>query len=549
MPSNSMPCAVPWPSTWSGTSVAEARRDERGAGGDSHAPGGAGSHRRAHRARADRGGVEGGTVGAERREPASPPVRRRAGSRDDQAAPDGLAGHVPAAAGRHPDLHRRGARPLLRHGADRPGPLRRRRHRGPDHAAGGPLAGPWRRPRHIVQPRRRRRSAQSPRRMESGDVRLPGHGCRPAARGHPPPHVRDVAEPDSLGAVSVEPEDDPGSAAALRELTAPSVRGMIRLAFDRLGPGGREMRKLVLESTQPFQGLPELVAYDEGLFEKEGLSVEWVDREAGGIERKTERDVTSPARVDPFSSHGRLFERGGADMYNACEWGNYCRVQETGVKSRQLGRRAIVAYGALVVPADSPVYTPQQLAHRTVGLPFYFGTHYLGLHLLSGFLPREAIRVCRAPAGSRYRLASLLKGEIEATTVTEPYVALAEKKGCRTVAAAFFHGTEVGSERVDAEMYAAFNRAVREAVRRINANKRAYLRYFIDGHRDDPEIAALTVDDLRESRIVVCDPAPIPLDEMQRTFDWLKSWGMLEATVSPVDLVNLDLQTHAHPVA
>lgn len=139
------------------------------------------------------------------------------------------------------------------------------------------------------------------------------------------------------------------------------------------------MKKLVLESTQPFQGLPELVAYDEGLFEREGLRVEWVDREAGGIERKTERDVTTPAGVDPFSSHGRLFERGGADMYNACEWGNYCRVQETGVRSRQLGRRAIVAYGALVVPPDSPVYTPQQLAHRTVGLPFYFGTHYLGL--------------------------------------------------------------------------------------------------------------------------------------------------------------------------
>jgi hypothetical protein len=28
------------------------------------------------------------------------------------------------------------------------------------------------------------------------------------------------------------------------------------------------MKRLVLESTAPFQGLPELVAYDEGLFEK-----------------------------------------------------------------------------------------------------------------------------------------------------------------------------------------------------------------------------------------------------------------------------------------
>jgi NitT/TauT family transport system substrate-binding protein len=307
------------------------------------------------------------------------------------------------------------------------------------------------------------------------------------------------------------------------------------------------MRRLVLESTAPFQGLPELVADDEGLFAREGLHVEWADRDAGASPPSTAADVTSPRGLSPFTSHGRLVERGQADMYNACEWGNYCRVQETGVKSRQLGRRAIVVYGAIVVPPDSPVYTPQQLAHRTVGVPFYFGTHYLALHLLEGFLPRDAIVVCHAPNGSRRRLDSLLRGEVEATTLTEPYVALAEKQGCRTICAAFYHGTEVSSSRVDAETYAAFNRAVRAAVRRIDADKRGYLRYFIDYHgKDDPEVAALTIDDLHESRLVVCDPAPIPLDEMQRTFDWLKSWGMLEATASPFDLVDLDVQRAAH---
>ncbi|HTH36039.1 MAG TPA: hypothetical protein VL976_16845, partial [Xanthobacteraceae bacterium] len=100
------------------------------------------------------------------------------------------------------------------------------------------------------------------------------------------------------------------------------------------------MKKLVLETTAPFQGLPELVAYDEGLFAKEGLDIEWADREAG-VEKKVEADVTSPKGVDPFASHGKLLEQGKADMYNACEWGNYCRVQDTGQGSRQLGRRAI----------------------------------------------------------------------------------------------------------------------------------------------------------------------------------------------------------------
>jgi NitT/TauT family transport system substrate-binding protein len=309
------------------------------------------------------------------------------------------------------------------------------------------------------------------------------------------------------------------------------------------------MKKLVLETTAPFQGLPELVAYDEGLFAKEGLLIEWADREKG-VEKKVEAHVTGPKGVNPFASHGKLFEQGKADMYNACEWGNYCRVQDTGAGSRQLGRRAIIAYSAIVVAPDSPVYTPQQLANKTIGVPFYFGSHYIALHLLEGFIPRDMIKLCRAPNGSRYRLDALMRGEVDATTLTEPHITLSEKKGCRTICSAFFHGTEVASQRVDAETYAAFNRAVREAVRRINADKRRYLKYFIDYYADkDPEIAALTVDDLRESRLVVCDPAPIPLDEMQRTYDWLKSWGMLEETASPLELVNIQVQNYAHQAA
>jgi len=91
---------------------------------------------------------------------------------------------------------------------------------------------------------------------------------------------------------------------------------------------------------------------------------------------------------------------------------------------------------------------------------------------------------------------------------------------------------------------------VREAVRRINANKKAYMHYFIDYYANkDPEVAALKVEDLRESRLVVTDPAPIPADELQRTYDWLKSWGMLEETASPLQLIDAKVQNYAHQTA
>ena len=193
---------------------------------------------------------------------------------------------------------------------------------------------------------------------------------------------------------------------------------------------------------------------------------------------------------------------------------------------------------------------PQQLAGRSVGVPFYFGTHYLALHLLEGFLTRDQIKVCSVPHGSDYRFRLMMSGEVEATTLTEPYLTLAEKKGCRALCGGIFHGTEVGSDKVDAETYAAFNRAVREAVRRINANKRAYMHYFIDYHKDENlDLAALRPEDIPEGRLVVCDPSPIPADEAQRTYEWLRSWGMLEQTQTPAQLINLEVQATAHAAA
>ena len=307
------------------------------------------------------------------------------------------------------------------------------------------------------------------------------------------------------------------------------------------------MKTLTLETTAPFQGLAELVAYDEGLFEKEGLIIEWVDRDPTennvNMIKPVDTQITDPSLVNPHSSHGKLFEQGKADMYNACEWGNYCRVQDSDVETgRQIGRRSSVSFAGLVVRPESKVYTPQQLAGKLIGVPLYFGTHYLALHMLEGFLERDQINLCSAPNGSRHRYDAMMYGEVEATTLTEPYLTLAEKNGCRVVTSGFYHGTEVASDKVDTETYAKFNRAICEAVRRINTNKNDYLHYFIDYHeKKDPEIGTLKVSDLKSSRIVLVNPAPIPLDELERTANWIKSWGMLTTTNDNNNLVNMNI--------
>ena len=304
------------------------------------------------------------------------------------------------------------------------------------------------------------------------------------------------------------------------------------------------MKTLRLETTAPFQGLAELVADAEGLFAAQGLDIQWVARDQAP--RATDTSATSADGFSAFASHGSTFERGGADMYNACECGNYRRVQDSGARGRQVGRRSIVVCAALAVRPDSKVFTPQQLAGKLIGVPYYFGTHYLAIQMLEGFVPRDMIKTCRAPNGSAARFESMMNGEVEATTLTEPYITLAEKAGCRIVQEALYHGTEVVSDAVDAETYAAFNRAVVEAVRRINADKRKYVRYFIDYHKGQhPGIAELTPDDFRLSRIQVTDPAPIPEDELTRTYEWMRSWHMLD-DVGERSLIDAVRQSQAH---
>jgi NitT/TauT family transport system substrate-binding protein len=241
------------------------------------------------------------------------------------------------------------------------------------------------------------------------------------------------------------------------------------------------MKKLVLESTAPFQGLPNWLRMTKAF--REGRPLDRVGRSREGRREEDRRLGDEPEGLNPFSSHGKLLELGQADMYNACEWGNYCRVQDTGVGSRQVGRRGIVTYGAIVVRPDSDVYTAQQLANRTVGVPFYFGTHYLALHLLEGFLPREHDQ---GREGAE-RLALPLRLD-DAGRHRSDDADRALHHACREERLphdllGLLSRHRSGLRRVDAATYGAFNRAVREAVKRINANKRAYLHYFIDYHK------------------------------------------------------------------
>ena len=209
----------------------------------------------------------------------------------------------------------------------------------------------------------------------------------------------------------------------------------------------------------------------------------------------------------------------------------------------------MVVCAALVVRPDSPVYTPQELAHKVVALDYGNGTAYAGLQMLEGAMPRAAITTCAAATSPAERFAGLMRGDFEATVLQEPWITVAEKAGCRLVSTTFFHGTWVAAPGVSAEAYAALLRALRRAVRRINADKRRYVGYFIRDWSTHSEVTSLAPDDFNLGRIQLKEPGPIPEDEARWAWDWMASWGLLHGAFDATAQIDRRLEQQAHELA
>ena len=206
----------------------------------------------------------------------------------------------------------------------------------------------------------------------------------------------------------------------------------------------------------------------------------------------------------------------------------------------------MIVCGALVVGPTSTVFTPQELAHKMVALDYGNGTAYAGIQMLEGAMPREAVTTRAATLNSGDRLAALLRGEFEATVLQEPWITLAEKAGCRLVSTTFFHGTWVADPSVSPETYAAFVRAVTAAVRRINADKRRYVSYFIRDFPDHPGVQALTPADFNLGRIQLKEPGPIPEHEARWAWEWMASWGLMSGRFDAATQINRKVEEEAH---
>jgi len=280
---------------------------------------------------------------------------------------------------------------------------------------------------------------------------------------------------------------------------------------------------VTIESAEAVLGLHWFVARDYTA-KDEGLEIKII---TPGI--KTRFDASDPRSFDHHlvssTNYQKAWEQGKCDVYRACEWGQIRRTYDSQRKGPIAGKRPAMVFQAVYVRPDSPLNTPIQLANQTVGVQFHQGSHYSTLAMLEGFLKREEIKLFHAGMVQE-RYEALMDGTVEGATLMEPWITLAEKQGCKQVISTFYQGLENISADVRPETVNALTRAVKKAVKLMNADMRKHVHYMTE---EIPEKYAKQISpaDFHLPRLRYVDPAPYTQQDFQRAYDWMLTWDLV----------------------
>lgn len=239
----------------------------------------------------------------------------------------------------------------------------------------------------------------------------------------------------------------------------------------------------------PHGRLQEWVAEEKGYFTAEGLDYTFLPEGDYGMHSPV-RDDAGEIRTGAFET----FEAGrdGANVSCACHWATSAAASE------RSGRLVTSAYSvtpcAIVVPPESPVRHPEDLAGTPIGVGYHSGSHFATVQALESVISPEQVRLTfQGPPNER--LDSLLERHVAAATVWGVPLYIAEAFGFRKVLdATFIIGFLVTGENVskaDVDKYLA---ALRRAQMDIDLHPEQYKHYHLravpEKYRDQVDVRA-----------------------------------------------------------
>lgn len=273
---------------------------------------------------------------------------------------------------------------------------------------------------------------------------------------------------------------------------------------------------------QPHGRLNDWVAHEKGYFTEEGLDYE-INVE--GSRKNTPRlpgvDSAIPLTDNRFGAferyaegHGRKGEAAG-DVSCACHWTvNQAAKIEEGV---MWGKAYSVCEAAIVVPGDSSVSGPGDLARTEVAVGYHSGSHYSALQALEVFLAPENIAL-KFVGSSWSRVDAAIARKVPAVNVWGPQLYLLEQHRFRKIVSTTFMMAFMFPRHVDSAIVERYMRALIRAQADIDVEPERYKHYFIDEiperFRDKLDVRRFGVGE----RVV---PQPYTRAMFERTQAWM----------------------------
>src|SRR2546426_4775808 len=284
------------------------------------------------------------------------------------------------------------------------------------------------------------------------------------------------------------------------------------------------LRKVKASMMNAIHDLPLLVARDEGYFRDQGLDVEIIKTPGSG-----QRDSDHQAlRANVFDrTMEALYDQGACDQFRMCEWGVMKRAVESNVTSGHRPAK-IVALGsamstfAIVADPKSGIYEPEQLKDKLIGVSPFNGSHFTTLKLLDGFLKRDQIKTTFAGT-MKERIEALVRGEVAAISLMEPWISVAETRGLRVLMESHSTRSEAAGDELDGPTLRKMFEAEAEAAKAIDKNPERYAHYLVEEAG-----GLLKLGDLKLSRILNAPPEPYTRERFDHTYQWTLSWGLVE---------------------
>ena len=233
--------------------------------------------------------------------------------------------------------------------------------------------------------------------------------------------------------------------------------------------------------------LQELIAHENGYFRHEGLDYEFgdfVSREVMGPIVEQLKPVNAdgtpavPGTVDVTTGMFETYAVGRAcDVSSACHWA--VNEAATAQYGRMWGHAYSVTPGAIVVPPESPVRKPADLAGVEVAVGYHSGSHFSALQALEAFLAPEDIEL-RYVGMPWDRVEALLQRTVPAANAWAVPLYLLEQQGFRRIADTSFMIGFLFDDETDPEEVAKYFRALARAQSDLDLEPERYKHHHLE---------------------------------------------------------------------